>query len=96
MTTTVHLLSDNNETKVVSSLKMAYSSEGVSTLNVDSNVEFLKPLRSMLQSDKVQEADIWPCLLTKGSVFLKECLFQCADTVALPLPLFYGCDRYTV
>ena len=45
-------MTDNSETKRMSSLKMAYSSEGVSTLNVDSEVKFLKPLRSMLQSLK--------------------------------------------
>ena len=46
----------DSETKSISSLKMAYSSEGVSTLNMDSEVKFLKPLRSTLQSYKIQEA----------------------------------------
>ena len=32
--TAVHLLTVNSETKIVSSLKKAYSSEGVSTLDV--------------------------------------------------------------
>ena len=52
----VHLSTDNSETEVVPSLKKAYSSDGVPTLNMASKVEFLKPLRSTLQSYKVQEA----------------------------------------
>jgi hypothetical protein len=44
--------------KVVSSLKNAYLSEGVSTLNVAGKVEFLTPLCSTLQFDKVREAKI--------------------------------------
>jgi hypothetical protein len=43
----------NSKTKVVPSLKEAYSSEGVFTLNVAGEVEFLTPLCSTLQSDKV-------------------------------------------
>ena len=57
--TAVHLSTDNSEIKVVSSLKKAYSSEGVPTLNVASKVKFPKPLRSTLQSYKVKEAK-WP------------------------------------
>ncbi len=63
MATAVHLLTDNSKTKVVSSLKKAYPSEGVSTLNVAGNVEFLTPPCSTLQIDKVGEAksaDFWP------------------------------------
>ena len=56
MATAVHLLTDNSEIKVVSSLKKDYSSEGVPTLNVASKVKFPKPLRSTLQSYKVEEA----------------------------------------
>ena len=71
MTTAVHLSTNNSKMKVVASLKKAYSSEGVSTLNVAGKVEFLTPLCSMLQFDKVWEAKIaypsvpiqwlWPC-----------------------------------
>jgi hypothetical protein len=53
MTTAVHLSADNSKTKVVSSLKKAYPSEGVSTLNVAGKVEFLTPPCSTLQIDKV-------------------------------------------
>ena len=54
ITTTVHLSIGNSETEVVSSLKKAYSSEGVPTLSVASKVEFPKPLCSILQSYKVE------------------------------------------
>ena len=54
--TTVHLSTDNSKIEVVSSLKKAYSGEGVPTVNVASKIEFLKPLHSTLQSYKVQEA----------------------------------------
>ena len=63
MAPAVHLSTNSSKTEVVSSLKKAYFSEGVSTLNVADKVEFLKPLCSMLQSHKVQEAemaDFWP------------------------------------
>ena len=43
---------NNSKTKVVSSLKKAYSSKGVSILDVDGKVEFLKPFHSTLQSHK--------------------------------------------
>ena len=62
MVTAVYLLTNSSETKVVSNLKKAYSSEGVPTLNVASKVEFPKSLWSTLQSHKVQEAkmaDFW-------------------------------------
>jgi hypothetical protein len=58
MTTAVHLSTNNRKTKVVSSLKKAYPSEGVSTLNAAGKVEFLTPLCSTLQFDKVWEAKI--------------------------------------
>ncbi len=63
MATAVHLSTDNSKTKVVSSLKKAYPSEEVSTLNVAGKVEFLTPPCSTLQIDKVGEAksaDFWP------------------------------------
>ena len=63
MTTAVHLSTNNSKMKVVASLKKAYPSEGVSTLNMAGKVEFLTPLCSMLQFDKVREAkiaDFWP------------------------------------
>ena len=63
MATAVYLSTNGSETKVVSNLKKAYSSEGVPTLNMASKVEFLKSLWSTLQSHKVQEAkmaDSWP------------------------------------
>ena len=86
MTTAVHLSTDNSKIKVRSSLRMPYSSEGVSTLNVDSEVEFLKPLRSTLQSDKVQEAKMavflalsMACSLIEGNASLKKYLGPYTD-----------------
>ena len=48
----------SSEIEVILSLKKAYSSEGVPTLNMASKIEFLKPLHLILQSYKVQEAEI--------------------------------------
>ena len=56
MVTAVHLSTNSSEITVVSNLNKAYSSEGVPTLNVASEVEFLKSLWSTLQSHRVQEA----------------------------------------
>ena len=56
MTTAVHLLINSSEITVVLNLNKAYSSEGVPTLNMASEVEFPKSLWSTLQSHKVQEA----------------------------------------
>ena len=62
MTTAVHSSTNNSKTEVVSSLKAAYSSEGVSTLNMAGKIEFLKPSAQHysptidLWSHKVQEA----------------------------------------
>ena len=56
MATAVHLLTNSSEITVVLNLKKAYSSKAVPTLNVASEVEFLKSLWSTLQSHKVQEA----------------------------------------
>ena len=63
MVTAVYLSTNSSKIEVVSSLKQAYSSEGVPTLNMASKVEFPKSLCSTLQSHKVQEAkmaDFWP------------------------------------
>ena len=54
MATAVHLSTNSSEITVVSNLN--YSSEGVPTLNMASEVEFPKSLWSTLQSHKVQEA----------------------------------------
>ena len=59
MATAVHLSTNSSEITVVSNLNKAYSSEGVPTLNVPSEVEFPKSLWSTVQPHKVQEAKIF-------------------------------------
>ena len=56
MTTAPHLSTNNSKTKVLSNLKLAYSSDGVSTLNMAGKVEALKLLCSSLPSHLVREA----------------------------------------
>ena len=66
--TAAHLSKDNSKTKGVPTLNQAYSSEGVFSLNVDSEDGVPTPLCHALQSHKVQEAktskkkmaDFWP------------------------------------
>ena len=36
------------------------------------------------------------CSLTEDSAPIKECLFQCANTVTLPSPPLCGCGPYTI
>ena len=68
MATAVHLSTNSSEIIVLSNLNKAYSSEGVPTLNVASEVGFPKSLWSMLQSHKVQEAKMADQELLKISV----------------------------
>ena len=65
--TAAHLSNDNSKTKGVSTLNQAYPSEGVFSLNIDSEDGVpTPPLCHALQSHKVQEAkrvkmaDFWP------------------------------------
>ena len=64
--TAAHLLNDNSKTKGVSTLNQAYPSEGVFSLNIDSEDGVPTHLCHALQSHKVQEpkrvkmADFWP------------------------------------
>lgn len=100
--TTVHLSTDNSKIEVISSLKKAYSGEGVPTVNVASKVEFLKPLHSTLQSYKIKEAKMTDFLLIiiarsqKTAHPSRSAYSSCANTVTLPLPLFCGCGPCTI
>ena len=64
--TAAHSSNDNSKTKGVSTLNQAYPSEGVFSLNIDSEDGVPTPLCHALQSHKVQEqkrvkmADLWP------------------------------------
>ena len=80
--TAAHLSNDNSKTKGVSTLNQAYPSEGVFSLNIDSEDGVPTPLCHALQSHKVQEAKtskngrflalFVACLLTEGSTALKR------------------------
>ena len=80
--TAAHLSKDNSKTKGVSTLNQAYPSEGVFSLNIDSEDGVPTPLCHALQSHKVQEAKtskngrflalLVACLLTEGSTALKR------------------------
>ena len=59
MITAVYLSTDISKTEVVSSLKMAYSSEGVPTLNVADKIEFLK-LSALCYSPTKSKKQRWP------------------------------------
>ena len=54
--TAAHLSNDNSKTKGVSTLNQAHPSEGVFSLNIDSEDGVPTPLCHALQSHKVQEA----------------------------------------
>ena len=54
--TAAYLLNDNSKTKGVSTLNQAYPSEGVFSLNIDSEDGVPTPLCHALHSHKVQEA----------------------------------------
>ena len=77
MATAVHLSINSSETTVVSNLNKAYSSEGVPTLNVASEVEFPKSLWSTLQSHKVQEAKMADQELLKTVYFSVSVQWLC-------------------
>ena len=100
MITAMHLLSKT--TKVLSSLKKAYFSEGVPTLNMTGKVEVLKLLYSLLQSHKVQEAKMagfwlfsWPARSLKTAQLLKVVIPVCKYSGFL-LPPFCNHAPYTV
>ena len=77
MATAVHLSTNSNKITVVSNLIKAYSSEGVPTLNVASEVEFPKSLWSTLQSHKVQEAKMADQELLKTVYFSVSVQWLC-------------------
>ena len=88
--TTVHLSTDSSETEVVSSLKKAYSREGIPTLNVASKVEFFRSLSTQYYSPKKSKKQKWPIFHSKDSASIKKCLFHCAchSFVAVVLNLY--------
>jgi hypothetical protein len=90
MTTAVHLSANNSKTKVVSSLKKAYPSEGVSTLNVAGKIEFLMPLCSTLQFDKVWEAKKLPVL----ALFTACSLTEDSTSLSVPIQWLWPCDPF--
>ena len=95
MTTTVHLSTNNSKTRVVASLKKAYPSEGVSTLNMAGKVEFLTPLCSMLQFDKVREAkiaDFWP--FSRPACSQKTALPTISTYPSVPVQWLWPCDPF--
>ena len=53
--TAAHLSSDNSKKKTASRFCQAYSSGGVSALDVENEVGVLEPLRLSLESHKVEE-----------------------------------------
>jgi hypothetical protein len=81
MATAVHLWTNNSKTKVVSSLKKDHLGEGVSTLNVAGKIEFLTPLCSMLQFDKVRETK----MVKNGVSPKRSTLTKSTPTKATPI-----------
>ena len=95
MATAVYLSTDNSITKVVSSLKKAYPSEGVSTLNVAGKVESLTPPCSMLQIDKVREAksaDFWP--FSRPARSQKPAHPPRSAYLSVPIQWLWPCDPF--
>ena len=93
MATAVHLSTNSNEITVLSNLNKDYSSEGIPTLNVASEVEFPKSLCwSTLQSNKVKEAKM------ADQELLKTVYFSVSEQWLCPYHHFgmccLTCDRF--
>ena len=88
--------SDNSKTKTASRFCQAYSSGGVSALDVENEVGVPKLVARVPQSRRSQNGRFWVIfvawLLTEDGTANKNRIFQCARTEVLLLPPFCCCS----